>query len=204
MPKVISIDTDGIYLDSKINIQELNEYLDQKTEETFKLKNYLHMDIDDYDSGFFRTTKGKHYILKEGDKITFHGQSFKGSHMPKFFDKCLEQIARDMFDGKITRTIDIKTFPIDDLIQSVKVKDEGNYKSDSSLSMQLINAAKREMPHVKLKDSDQLSYIKTNKGYELIMPGKTYGDIDWKYYQSILDKIYERLAMEDKAQVRFI
>jgi len=35
------------------------------------------------------------------------------------------------------------------------------------------------------------------------MPGKTYGDIDWKYYQSILDKIYERLAMEDKAQVRF-
>jgi len=204
MQTIISIDTDGIYISDKIDINKLNEYLDNKSNEIFKLKNYLHMDIESHDCAFFRKTRGKHYCLKDGDRIRFVGQSFKGSHMPKFFDKCLEEITKNMFEGKIDRTIDIKSFPIDDLIQSVKVKDEGNYKSDSSLSMQLINAAKREMPHVKLKDSDQLSYIKTNKGYELIMPGKTYGEIDWKYYQSILDKIYERLAMEDKAQVRFI
>lgn len=161
------------------------------------------MDMDDFDAAFFRKTKGKHYILKEGDKITFHGQSFKGSHMPAFFDKCLEQVARDMFDGKIGRTIDIKSFPIEDLIQSVKVKDESSYKGDSSLSMQLIKAAKSEMPHVKLKESDQLSYIKTDKGYELIMPEKKYGNIDYDYYQSILNKIYERLNIKDNSQITF-
>jgi len=202
--KIISIDTDGMYTDSKINVEKLNEYLDKKTNELFKLKNYLHVECDTFNSGYFRKTKGKHYILKDKNKLLIHGQSFKGSNQPKFFDDVLIQLANDLFNEKIGRTIDIKNFSIESLIQSVKVKDEGNYKSDSSLSMQLINAAKREMPHVKLKDSDQLSYIKTNKGYELIMPGKTYGEIDWKYYQSILDKIYERLAMEDKAQVRFI
>lgn len=201
--KIISIDTDGIYIDSKINIEELNTFLDKKTEELFKLKNYLHMEIESHDSGFFRRVKGKHYCLKDGNKITFHGQSFKGSHMPKFFDKCLEQVARDMFDGKTGRTIDIKSFPMEDLIQSVKVKDEGNYKSDTSLSMQLIKAAKSEMPHVRLRESDQLSYIKTDRGYELIMPEKVYGNVDYKYYQGILDKIYERLNIKDNSQITF-
>jgi len=200
---VISVDTDGIFTNSKINIEELNKYLDDKTEELFKLKNYLHMDIELHQKAFFRTTKGKHYVLQDNDILKFHGQSFKGSHMPRFFDECLEIIARDMFDGKSNRNIDIKSFPMESLIQSIKVKDEGNYKGSNSLSMQLINAAKREMPGVKLKDNDQLSYIKTVKGYELIVPGKQYGAIDYKYYQSILDKIYERLAIEDTKQMHF-
>jgi len=202
--KIISIDTDGLYIDSKIDINKLNEYLDKKTDELFKLKNYLHVESDTFSAGYFRKTRGKHYILKDKDKLLIHGQSFKGSHQPKFFDDVLVQLANDLFDGKIGRTIDIKSFTIESLIQNIKVKDESSYKNDSSLSMQLINAVKKEMPNIHLKDDDQLSFLRTDNGYELIMPGKTYGEIDWKYYQSILDKIYERLAMEDKAQVRFI
>ncbi len=201
---VISVDTDGIYTNStSINIEKLNKYLDEKTEELFKLKNHLHMDIESHEKAFFRKTKGKHYILQDNHTLKFHGQSFKGSHQPRFFDECLEQITRDMFEGKSERIIDIKSFPMEDLIQSIKVKEEGNYKGNSSLSMQLIQAAKREMPGVKLKDNDQLSYIKTDKGYELIVPGKQYGNIDWKYYQNILDKIYERLNIEDEKQMHF-
>ncbi len=201
--QIISVDTDGIYCDSEINIDKLNKYLDQKTREIFNVDNYLHMDIDDYDSGFFRNTKGKNYCLLDKDIIIFHGAGFKGQHLPKFFDRCLEQITKDMFDGKISKTIDITKFPIEDLIQSIKVKDEGSYKGDGSLSMQLIQAVKKEMPSIKLKDADQLSYIKTNRGYELIVPNKIYGDIDWTYYQNILDKIYERLDIKDKKQTTF-
>ena len=201
--KIISIDTDGIFISEKVDIDKLNEYLDTKTKEIFNVENYLHMEIESHDAAFFRATKGKHYILKDGDKITFHGQSFKGSHMPKFFDKCLEQIAKDMFEGKIVQNINIKDFSIEDLIQSIKVKEEGSYKSDGSLSMQLIQAAKKEMLDIKLKDNDQLCYIKTDKGYELVIPNKKYGNIDWKYYQGILDKIYERLKIEDTKQLTF-
>lgn len=204
MISVISCDTDGIYISEKVDIIKINEYLDKKTKEIFNIdKNYLHMEIDDYDKGFFRNVKGKHYILQDNDKILIHGQSLKGQHMPKFFDTCLNILVKEMFDGKVSKKIDIKSFPISDLIQSIKVKEEGSYKSDGSLSMQLIQAAKRELPDIKLKDNDQLSYIKTNKGYELIVPGKKYGDIDYKYYQNILDKIYERLNIEDKKQLTF-
>ena len=202
--QIISIDTDGIYCDSDINIEKLNEYLDRKTKEIFNIdENHLHMEKDVYDAAFFRATKGKNYILKEGNKLTFHGAAFKGQHMPIFFDSCLEEIAHDMFDGKVGRIIDIKSFPLEALIQNIKVKDEESYKSDGSLSMQLIQAAKREMTNVKLKDNDQLAYIKTDKGYELIMPKKVYGNVDYDYYQSILNKIYERLAIEDKKQLTF-
>ncbi len=200
---IISCDTDGIYCDNKIDINKLNQYLDNKTKEIFNLPNYLHMEIESHEMAFFRKTKGKHYILKDDDKLKFMGQSFKGSHQPRFFDKCLEQITQDMFEGKSGRIIDIKSFPMEDLIQSIKVKEEGSYKSDGSLSMQLIQAAKREMPGIKLKDSDQLSYIKTDKDYELIVPGKKYGHIDYKYYQEILDKIYERLNIKDEKQTHF-
>lgn len=200
---LISVDTDGIYIDSKLDINKVNEYLNKKTKEVFNCKNYLQMDIESHEKAFFRKTRGKHYCLKDGNKITFHGQSFRGSHMPIFFDKCLEQIAREMFEGKLGRTIDIKSFPLEDLIQSIKVKDESSYKNDGSLSMQLINAAKREMPGIKLKDSDQLSYIKTDRGYELIVPGKQYGGIDYKYYQNILDKIYDRLNIKNDNQLTF-
>jgi len=203
MQKIISCDTDGIYCSEKILIDKLNSYLDSKTKEIFNLENHLHMEIDEYDAAFFRETKGKNYVLKEKDKITFHGASFKGSHMPIFFDKVLDQITKDMFDGKVSRTVDVKSFPIEDLIQNIKVKTEASYKSDGSLSMQLIKQVKQEMPDVKLKDDDQLAYIKTNKGYELVMPGKVYGEIDWDYYQGIIDKIYERLKIADKAQVTF-
>lgn len=203
MISVISVDTDGIYCNSLIDINKLNEYLDKKTDEIFHLKNFLHMDIDKFDKGFFRDVKGKHYVLQDNDTLTFHGQSFKGSHMPRFFDICLEQIARSMFKGNQCRNIDIKSFPMEDLIQSIKVKEEGNYKSDGSLSMQLIQAVKREMPNIKLKDNDQLSYIKTDRNYELIIPNKKYGNIDYKYYQNILDKIYERLQIKDEKQMTF-
>lgn len=204
MTSIISIDTDGIYTSKKININEINQYLDSKTKKIFNLENYLHIDIDIYDKAFFRETKGKHYILKSNDRLTFHGQSFKGSHQPKFFDECLEQIAKEMFEGKNNRNIDIKSFPIESLMQSIKVKDEGSYKSDNSLSMQLIKDMKKEMPNVKLKDNDQLSYVKTKRGYELVLPGKEYAEIDWNYYNDILNKIYERLQIKDLKQQRFI
>jgi DNA polymerase elongation subunit (family B) len=203
MPKVISIDTDGVYCDDKIDLKEMNDYLDRITKETFNLENYLHMDMDEYDAAFFRETKGKNYVLKEGDKITFHGASFKGSHMPVFFDKVLDQVTKDMFNGVTSKTVDVRSFPIEDLIQNIKVKAEASYKSDSSLSMQLIKQVKIEMPDVKLTDTDQLAYIKTNKGYELVMPNKKYGEIDWDYYQAIIDKIYERLKIEDTKQMTF-
>jgi hypothetical protein len=201
--KIISIDTDGIYIDSKINVEKLNEYLDKKTKEIFNLDNYLHMDIDDYDGGFFRNTKGKNYCLLDKNKIAFHGAGFKGQHLPAFFDKVLDEVTKDMFDGKVSRYIDIQSFSTEDLIQNIKVKSEESYKSDVSLSMQLIQAVKREMPGVKLKDNDQLAYIKTNKGYELVMTGKVYGEIDWCYYQGIIYRIYERLKIEDKKQITF-
>jgi len=201
--KIISCDTDGIYCDSDVDIQKLNDYLDKKTIEVFYLNNHLHMEKDKYDMAFFRETKGKNYILKDGDKISIHGASFKGSHMPVFFDKVLDQVVNDLFNNISNRTVDVRSFPIENLIQNIKVKDEASYKSDGSLSMQLIQAVKREMPDIKLKDDDQLAYLKTNKGYELVMPGKVYGEIDWDYYQGIIDKIYERLKIEDKKQLTF-
>lgn len=199
--KIISIDTDGMYCDSSINIEKLNKYLDDKTKENFNLKNYLYVEEDVFTAGFFRKTAGKHYILKNNNKLIFHGQSMKGSHQPKFFDMCLERIASDMFNGKTTDKIDIKSFAQEDFIKNVKVKDESTYKSKNSISMQLIRAAKLEMPGIKLQDSDQLSYIKTDKGLELVMPGKIYGNIDYDYYQKILDKIYIRLSINNSEDI---
>jgi len=204
MKTTISVDTDGLYVNKKVDVEELNIFLDDFTKETFNLNNYLHLDMDTYDAAFFRATKGKQYILKEGDKLTFHGVSFKGSKLPKFWDQILEEIARDMFNGNVKRKkFDINKYTIAELAQSIKVKDESEYKTKTSLSMQLIQQAKKEFKHIKLMDGDQLSYVKCRYGYELVVPGKTY-DIDYRYYEDIINKVYERLDIEDSRQVRFI
>lgn len=202
MTKVISVDTDGIYISNHIDINKLNNYLDNHIKEIFNLKNQLHVEIDEYDAAYFRATKGKHYILKEGEKLLFHGQSFKGSHLPSFFDTVLEQCCRDMFMGKdVRKNVDVTKFNIDEIKQSKKVKDKGEYKDDSSLSMNLIKQAEQVIGAT-LNDNEQISYVKTNKGYEIFVPGREY-DIDWKYYQAIVEKIYERLEIEDTAQWKF-
>jgi len=202
MKNVISVDTAGIYVESDINVDELNTYLDDITQDIFNFPNYLHLEQDSYDAAFFRDTKGKQYILKDGDKLKFHGVSFKGSHLPRFWDTLMEQISIDMFNGNTKRKeIDITKYSIDDLAQSIKVKDESSYKNKSSLSMQLIQKAKIELG-IELTNDDQLSYVKCRTGYELIVPGKEY-NIDYKYYKDIVDKIYERLDIQDSRQVRF-
>jgi len=203
MKNVISVDTDGIYIENDIDVDELNKYLDNLTKELFNFPNYLHLEQDSYDAGFFRDTKGKQYVLKDKDKLKFHGASFKGSHLPKFWDKLMEEIARDMFNGNTKRKeIDITKYSIDDLVQSINVKDESSYKNKSSLSMQLIQKAKIELG-INLRDDDQLSYVKCRNGYCLVIPGKEY-DIDYKYYKDIVDKIYERLDIQDSRQLRFV
>lgn len=198
----VAVDTDGIYDDKKPNLEEINKMLDEITMKTFKLQNYLHMDSESFDAAYFRATKGKHYVLLDGEKLLFHGQSFKGSHLPSFFDIVLEQCCRDMFAGKdVRKNVDVTKFNIDEIKQSKKVKDKGEYKDDSSLSMNLIKQAE-QIVGATLNDNEQISYVKTNKGYEILVPGQDY-DIDWSYYQAIVEKIYERLEIEDKGQVRF-
>ena len=201
--KIISCDTDGIYVNQDINLKSLNKYLDDLTQEKFNLTNFLHLEQDDFSAGFFRPTHGKQYILVEGEKLLFHGVSFKGSHMPKFWDDLLEEIARDMFNGITERKkVDIKKYTINEISQSISVKNEKEYKNKSSLAMQLIQKAKNEL-NMELIDGDQLSYVKCRRGYELVTPDKTDYDIDYKYYESIVNKVYERLDIVDSRQIRF-
>lgn len=198
----VSVDTDGIYFDKEPQVADINRYLDEMTLNTFKLKNYLHIEADNYDAAYFRKTKGKHYVLKDGEKIILHGQSFKGSHMPVFFDTVLEQTCKDMFAEKdIRKSIDVRKFSIDEIKQSIKVKSRDSYKGSGSLSVNLINQAEKQIGS-RLNEGDQLNYVKTKRGYELLTPGKEY-DIDYSYYEDILEKIYERLEIEDKRQWRF-
>lgn len=200
--KVISVDTDGIFIDQKIDMNELNSYLDEQTNIIFGLKNHLHLDIDEFDGAFFRNTKGKHYVLKSGDNVTFHGQSFKGSHMPKFWDSLLEEVARTIFTENVKKYhIDVRKYSVEELMQSIKVKPEYEYKTNSSLSMQLIKKAKEELKDINFVDGDQLNYIKCKSGYELVLPWKEYHDIDYKYYEGIVDKVFERLEIHDTKQL---
>jgi len=196
--KVISIDTDGIYLDSVTDVTVFNNYIRRHVRETFGLECYLEAELEKFDAAYFRNTKGKHYILKDEDKLKFHGQSFKGSHQPKFFDDVLERLARAMFNGENTRDIiNIKDYPIEDLVQRITVQAKGLYKSENALAMQLIRQA--ESLGMNVTEGDQLAYVKTTSGYELYIPGQKY-NIDWKYYQDIVEKIYERLDLQDVKQ----
>jgi len=199
---VISVDTDGIYVSTKPNLNKINEYLDRLTEETFGCENYLHMDIEEYDAAFFRETKGKHYILKRGDKLIFHGASFKGSRVPKFWDQILEEVARKMFNGEriSAKDINLTQFDLADLTQSIRVQSKSSYKNKNSLPMQLIRQFEEEVGS-ELVEDDQLQYIKTKNGYELYIPGKEVHGIDWKYYKRIIQDIFDRLNIQDGRQM---
>lgn len=202
----ISNDTDGEYISEEVDLEELNNRINLHTLDKFNVKNnYLMLDMDIYDAGFFRKTKGKQYILKNGEKLEFHGASFKGSHVSKIFDIATEKYAKAIFSGKNLKSVtnelqDMSQYDINDFVKNIKVKSKKEYKSSNAIAMQIIRQA--EELGIKPKAGDQFSYLKSITGYKIVTADNKLSDfnIDYTYYRKMIDSARKNFKENKKSK----
>jgi hypothetical protein len=143
---VIEIDTDGIYVDGKVDVDKLNEDITKALEEKYKkflIKQAMKLDLELQDAvGMFLGMKN--YVLKKPDgSIETKGSSLRGSSKAPYIEKIIREAAIKLIDYK--DTIQARK-EVNDLMYSTEwkpedfkqtlaiTKDEDEYKIDGGFS----------------------------------------------------------------------
>lgn len=189
----IEVDTDGIYVNCDINIEQVNKKIRDYCINNFKKDEkeiYLDIDLDKYDAGFFYKTKN--YLLYDEGKIIRHGVTFMSSSKTELFNKCLNAIGLAVFEGKdivqaiyqiIGRTNSIK-----DYVMKTKInRPIESYKNENCLQKQLARQVQQHLQQ-RLRVGDSVDYVKTRNGYTILTLAKLQ-DIDIQYYYNQLQTL---------------
>ena len=202
--KSIEVDTDGVYIEGNIDLDDLNKKLNNYIEETFKVKNYLELELDGpYPSGFFM--KKKNYMLMDNNNhIIFHGVAFKGSSKSRLFKRTLKKMSEVMLHGGNTKDIakemfNFKTNDIKDFVMRTKVnKPLSMYKSSNCVQKQVAQQAERDLG-IDIMIGDSIEYIKqTGIPRYRIRLKVDVNKIDKEYYRLQVLKILEKLGLTDE------
>lgn len=133
--RILETDTDGILLDIKPNIENINQFIKDKVKDTFNINNcYLSMDKERFERGFIH--KMKNYILIEKNENTgtirpiLHGAYFTSSKTPKVYDDAVKNLVEftmcDDIPEDVVRdkSLNIRIRPIDDFVMRVRMSKE--------------------------------------------------------------------------------
>ncbi len=199
---IIEVDTDGIIVSEKIDVDKLNSYLDELILHTFGMKNYLHLEEESFgDKGFGGRCfmyKQKNYIVANPQTptgIIVHGAAFKSSGKPKIYDNARQIITTALVKNSKSKEDTSKeveeflnimdTYPISSFYMSVRIgKSEREYASQSALPAKLAQEYERRMGVYPDLDT-QLRYVKTKTGYKLMLAEDSMEntDLDYSYYK---------------------
>jgi len=218
---VVAIDTDGYLHYAQKDIEETNSFLDRHVRELFGVdKNYIQLEEEFFERSYFLDGT-KQYLLIERDNhnnpiLIIHGISLKGSSLSRLFTDIIERIGFDMlmlddndstavkqFDADIAKYYDKSTWSLDLIKKNVNCKPLSQYKTPNTIGAQLVKQFEARFKTT-VKADTKLDYvkIKTKHGsaYKLITVFDTIDDItdiDYNYYEEIVDSAFSRLGLSD-------
>ena len=205
----VETDTDGVYIDRWVDIDDLNDYLNHRVEVIFGVKNELELELDEYKTGYF--IKMKTYIYRTlSDELVIHGAALKSSKQPGCFDKALTQLGEHILSDHPKQTIkeliqhilDIKTYSKHDLILRVNLGKPPSGYDASTLWGKLIRQA--DLLGIPLKEGSMIEYIKTVDDYQIAKTVTSPQMVDTLYYKSILERLITTFGFAHELKVKDI
>lgn len=215
----VEIDTDGLIVDKKVDIEDLNNKI---ADFVFELTGIPHekcqmkLEMEEFEYGYVYASKN--YILyekkKDGTlKEIKHGNGLKSTRMPKIFDRAVRIMIEQMFQNKYgsfdkasQKAHDIKSLPVEDFVQTMTLKYEpGSYKDTMPWVWHLVNTMKERGYTV--SQGDQLEYVRTlsDIGYSPetdVSSGRKV--LDYREYHRIIDTVIQTFRKdEEKKHVLF-
>lgn len=193
----IECDTDGIYMSTKPDVLRLNQLLtDLITKQGFK--SYMELDYEEYDSAYF--FKQKNYATMQNGKLSISGNSLISRRQPEFIQSAIQTLLLAMLTGTSQRDAiqqatrlpkELKSYAMNMRIS----REAQEYKQMSSLGLQLVRQWS-DYYHTQPEFRDQITYIKTTKGYYIIELAEDLNLVpDKEYYLRELERAFERLGL---------
>ena len=205
----IESDTDGIYTNEKLNMDEINSFLANLIATKFNLKESaeISLDLDEYKAGYF--IKQKNYILQNlnGD-LTYHGAGMKSSRLPGIFDSAKDILCDALLSGEtnlkpiLNKLCNLDQYELRDFtLRTTLHKKLSQYKK-GSLQYKLGTQAKAI--GMVVEQETQLEYVKVKMGYAIIQAVTSTKAIDKEYYLNIIGKLAENLGFGQEFSTRQI
>lgn len=217
---IIETDTDGLYIDKSINIDDLNTKISKEIKNRFGVESAMKMELDEYDESYFY--KMKNYILKENNKLVFHGVSFKSSRHPAIYDKALKTLSDQVINNKgvvtdqmLNNARDLSKYSLDDFVLRLRInKDPKSYDNPNASNSILMDQMKYVMKKEPELD-DQIEYfvgvdpaavptvlkklqLKKTKGHNYVI--KTLindkSQLNMEYYNAEIEKVIKLFSGE--------
>jgi DNA polymerase I len=197
----IETDTDGVYSGAEPDLERVNDVVARYVEDELGGENFMRLEMDRYKAGFFHEQKS-YLLLHEDGRIEKHGIAFKGSSHCGVFDKSLERVSEALLMGKgDPRTVGRACFDMDsyakpdDFVLRVRVtKKLEDYAAPNAVSAQL-QRQYQERFGIQPRKGEQLEYLKTSRGYELVSP-EALARLDYDYYRGIVENVLDRLTID--------
>jgi len=190
----IEVDTDGEYYEGANVGKELTEHIRSMIPEPYDT-NFIKVVDEVFDAGIFYEEKS--YILKDGDRLLFHGSGLKGRHLPAICDRASEELTNGIFEGRDVKSViwkytKLKDYPLKDFVMTVELHKE-KYKDDSMYG-QLINLGKKY--GIDYQWGSEVRYVKCKIGYvpyEVMQMHPNRYKLDYDYYRGRLTAVLSRI-----------
>jgi len=230
---LVELDTDGVFVDVKPDLQTLNNYVATLINKTCGIPIpdiKVEFAMDPHCSGYFH--KAKNYVLKKDNgKFVYHGVSMKGSRMSKVYDEVIMSVSKmilnEASDSDIKRLVQafytMSQFELEDFLMRTKITKQDPlsikeskkknvdattvYKNANALQPSLMRRFE-DVYKKKAELGDSIEYYKTIRGYLLKDEVTSLNQIDFQYYRTVIDKAMGVFRLDkktrfEKAQCKF-
>jgi len=195
----IETDTDGVYTAAKPDIERLNAVVADFVSRELGGENYTRIEAESFEAGYFHQRKSYLLLHKDG-RVEKHGIAFKGSSLCGVFDKTLDRVSKALLTGGDARAVgreafDMAKYDPADFVMRVRLgKDLADYAAANAVGAQVarkVHERTGRMP----KKGEQLEYVKTSRGYDVVSP-ESLADLDLDYYKGLVETVLERLDID--------
>jgi DNA polymerase I len=198
--RVVEIDTDGLYLDADVNLEEMNTFIAGLVAEKTGQHCYLKFEKEGPWIGYFY--KSKNYALLKGNDIIFHGVAFKSSKYGKIRDRFVNEVARATLMGAndtavkelVIRLRDLSSYSLEDFMMHISLT-KTHYETGSQQD-KLIKKIEPILQR-KVVAGESIDYYKVPEGYEVSENITTIDQLDKDYYLGVIEKAQEIFGLQD-------
>ncbi len=216
---IVLHNTDGIYVDKPVDIEELNQWIDKEIKDKFKVKeNFMRFELEgNGEKAYFYLAKN--YILEKNvkGKITYikHGVSLKSSKHPKVVDRATDLGIEYIFNNKpldevVQEAYNFKGLSLDYFVGRIKmVKNPIEYSDQYDwhiflakqveLKTHQIQTAGAQIQYVIAKKplpfQEFKPYYRDGKNYTFIKYINSIDELDFIYYTKEVDKALEKFGI---------